>query len=75
MNTETKSLLASKTLWGVLIAALPTIAKLFGYDIADVAGFTANASEIVDGVIALFGSAVAIYGRITATKALVVKKA
>jgi hypothetical protein len=74
MNTDTKSLLASKTLWGVLIAALPSLAKFFGYDIADVAGFTAGANELVDGVITLVGSALAIYGRATATAKLVVKK-
>jgi hypothetical protein len=74
MNTDTKSLLASKTLWGVLIAALPTIASLLGYQIADVAGFTAGANEAVDGIIALVGSALAVYGRVTATAKLVAKK-
>ena len=74
MNEDTKSILASKTLWGVLIAALPTVAKLFGYEIADISSFTSGANEAVDGIIALVGSAIAVYGRLTATAKLVAKK-
>lgn len=74
MNNETKSILASKTLWGVLIAALPSIARLVGYDITDVAAFTAGAGESVEAIITLVGSALAIFGRLKATAALVVKK-
>lgn len=71
---ESKSLFASKTLWGVVIAALPSLAKLFGYDIADVAGFTQGANEAVDGIVTLVGSALAVYGRLKATATLVAKK-
>ena len=74
MNTETKSIFASKTLWGVLIAASPTIANLFGYQISDVASFTQGANELVNMVIELVGSALAVYGRVKANAALVVKK-
>lgn len=74
MNTETKSLLASKTLWGVLIAALPTLANALGYKIADAASFTSGATELVDAVITLVGSALAVYGRVRATASLVAKK-
>lgn len=74
MNPDTKSLLASKTLWGVVIAALPSILGLFGKQVSDVAAFTAGSEALVDQVIALVGSALAIYGRFKATTALVVKK-
>ena len=73
MNTETKSILSSKTIWGVVVAALPTIATMLGYKIADASAFTANASQIVDGLLTLGGSALAIYGRIKATASLVSK--
>jgi len=73
MNPEIKSLFASKTLWGVVIAALPTVLALFGYKVADVAAFTAGADQLVDGIITLVGSALAIYGRLKATASLVVK--
>jgi hypothetical protein len=73
MNTETKSLFASKTLWGVLIAALPTVLGLFKLHITDVAAFTAGAQEIVDTVLTLSGLIFAAYGRVTATASLVVK--
>lgn len=75
MNTDTKNLLQSKTLWGVIIAAAPTILGLFGLQVSDVGTFGANASGLVDDGITLFGSVLAIYGRFKATKALVVKKA
>jgi hypothetical protein len=74
MNNNTKSILASKTLWGVVIAALPSIAALLGYQISDVAGFTSGANEAVDALITLAGSVLAIYGRVKATASLVVKK-
>lgn len=70
---ETKSVFASKTIWGVVIAALPTVLALVGYKVSDVAAFTSGAEEIVGAIVTLAGSAVAIWGRISATKALVVK--
>jgi hypothetical protein len=73
MNPDTKSLFASKTIWGIVIAALPTIAGLLGYKIADVSAFTAGANEIVDSALALFGASLALYGRIKATSSLVIK--
>ena len=71
---ETKSILQSKTIWGIAIAALPTLLSLFGLSVTDVAAFSAGATEIVDALITLAGSAVAVWGRIAATKNLVVKK-
>lgn len=73
MNPEIKSIFASKTLWGVVIAALPTVLALFGFKIADAAAFSAGAEQAVDGLITLVGSGLAIYGRFKATASLVVK--
>jgi len=70
---ETKSIFASKTVWGIVIAALPTVLGLFHYKVSDVASFTAGAEEIVGAVVTLAGSAMAIWGRVVATKNLVVK--
>lgn len=71
---ETKSILSSKTIWGVVIAALPTVLGLFHLRIADLSAFTSGATEIVDTVITLAGAVFAAYGRIKATAALVTKK-
>lgn len=70
---ETKNILASKTIWGVVIAALPTLLSLLGYKVSDVAAFTSGAEDAINSIITLAGSAVAVWGRITATKNLVVK--
>ncbi len=72
---NSKSFLTSKTLWGVLIAALPTLLGLFHLHITDVGTFTTNVQDIVDQVTTLGGSALAVYGRVKATTALVVKDA
>lgn len=68
-----KAALGSKTVWGVVIAALPTVAGLFGYQITDVASFAAGAEDVVNQVTTLVGSVLAIYGRAVATSKLVVK--
>lgn len=70
---NTKSFLASKTIWGVLVAALPAIIGLFGLHITDVGTFTAGAQQNVDEITTLVGSALAVYGRLKATAILVVK--
>ena len=73
MNPEIKSVFASKTVWGIVIAALPTVLGLFHFKITDAAAFAAGSSDLVDGITTLVGSALAIYGRFKATSALVVK--
>ena len=70
---NTKSFLTSKTLWGILLATLPTILGFFGYHITDLGTFTAEAQAVVDQVTTLGGGALAVYGRVKATAALVVK--
>lgn len=63
---EFKSAIASKTIWGGLIAILASVASLFGYQVMPEAQ-----SAVVD-LAATVGSAVggviAIYGRVTATQ-------
>jgi hypothetical protein len=73
MNPEIKSIFASKTMWGILITALPTVLGLFKLHVTDVAAFTAGAQELVDVAITLGGALFAAYGRLKATSALVVK--
>lgn len=51
----------AKTILGIVIAFAPSIATLFGFDTSP--DFTGDATEIVSAVIALLGSALAIYGR------------
>lgn len=67
---NTKSILTSKTIWGALLALLPALLSLFGLD--TLPGFQEQASAVVEQVITLVGGALAIYGRIVATKQLVV---
>lgn len=73
MNPDIKSMFASKTLWGIVIAALPTVLGLFGFKITDAAAFASGSTELVDTVITLAGSVLAAYGRFKATSSLVVK--
>lgn len=66
-----KSVFASKTIWGILLAAAPTVAQLFGYQLS--AQFSEHASALIDQLVQLGGLVFAAYGRIVATKQLVVK--
>ena len=73
MNPEIKSMFVSKTLWGIVIAALPSVLGMFHLHITDAAAFAAGAQDVVDTIITLSGSVFAAYGRFKATTALVVK--
>lgn len=68
---ETKSALASKGVWGSIIAivavAMPTILRLAGLE-DDIA--PAEATDLISQVVAAVGAAFALYGRITATKTI-----
>jgi hypothetical protein len=62
----TKSMFASLTIQGIVIAAIPHLLKVFGVDLgADAAGLISN---VADAGFALVGSVMAIYGRIRATQ-------
>jgi len=58
---DVKGLLASKTIWGALIAVLATVSQLAGWDIGDTGG-------LAEQIAALVGGVWAIYGRIAAVK-------
>ncbi len=64
--TDVKSLFASKTIWGAVIALLAGGLSLLGYQLAP-----ADQAELVNlasGLGAALGGAVAIYGRVVASK-------
>jgi uncharacterized protein (DUF697 family) len=65
---DVKSFIASKTVWGAGIAILPQVLSLFGIEIspADAQGIASH----VDGVVTAVGALLAIYGRVTAKKAI-----
>lgn len=54
-----------KTFIGLAIAAVPTLAHIFGYTVAP--GFEQSAGEIVDSIVQLIGLGFALYGRLVAT--------
>ena len=64
MNDETKNMLLSKTLWGIVIACIAQVLARKGVTI-DAAAWTNDAISIV-------GALLGIYGRFTAKTALTV---
>ncbi|MEJ1158013.1 hypothetical protein [Prosthecomicrobium sp. N25] len=70
---QTKTLLASRTVWGAAIAVLAAVAGLFGYVVApdDQARAADLAGEILglwDRLAVVAGGALAIWGRVKASK-------
>ena len=63
---DVKSFLASKTIWGGLIALIASAAAIWGYSITP--ADQAQIVELVTGIGGIIGSVLAIYGRIVATK-------
>jgi hypothetical protein len=64
--TDMKSILASKTVWGGLIAIAAALLGMFGYTVTP-----ADQVAVVDAIAAVaaaVGGAIAIFGRIVATK-------
>ena len=75
----TKFILKSRTILGIVIAAVPTILGLFGVDASqeDVKTLTDSVFAVIESfseIITLGGLALAAYGRIRATKTLTVAK-
>lgn len=66
MDDDTKHFLASKTIWGAVVAAMAGVLLIMGHPISltDQTTLINDLTEL--GVIV--GSLLAIYGRITATK-------
>lgn len=59
MDKAKKNILKSKTVWGVIIAALPTLLEMGQSDVLLI-------KNVGDAVITLAGAALAIYGRYAA---------
>lgn len=65
MNEGWKGLVTSKTFWGVVVMLVGTA---LGWSPADQAATTNDVMTVVQGVATVAGAALAIYGRIKATK-------
>jgi 2-methylisocitrate lyase-like PEP mutase family enzyme len=63
---ETKSIFASKTVWGGLIVIVAAVAGFFGYTITG--DDQASLLGLVDNALLIFGGLLAIWGRVTASK-------
>jgi hypothetical protein len=55
---DTKSVLKSKTVWGIVVAVLPTVLTMLGIPLP----------PAVAEIIIAAGSSLGIYGRVTATE-------
>lgn len=66
MTKATKQWWQSKTIWGAFITLIAMVAQLFGYQIDQAT--QSQLTEIATTIVAAFGSVLAIYGRVTATK-------
>lgn len=63
---DVKSIFASKTVWGGIIALAASAGGIWGYSVS--AADQAQLVELIAGVGSAIGGAIAIYGRIVATK-------
>lgn len=63
---DVKSWLASRAVWGGIIAVLSALAGLFGYTVAETDQVALV--EAIAGIGAAVGGVIAIWGRIKATK-------
>lgn len=63
-----KSILASKTVWGGVAALLAGIMGILGYEVS--IGDAEAITDHIDSIIAALGGLVAIWGRISATRAI-----
>lgn len=67
--SDVKSVFASKTIWGGMLAfAAPVVAHFLHVSIADVD--VQQISETIAGVIGAIGGLIAVFGRIKATKVI-----
>ena len=74
MNEE-KKVYQSKTIIGALVAIAVPVANMFGYKIdptlsLDILNTLTVTGDLIESLIATGGALLAIYGRITATKAI-----
>ena len=66
-----KFILKSKTIWGVIIMALPTLFEAFGVPVPD--GVSEQVNDAVVHLIEFVGASLAVYGRISAEQPVRVK--
>ena len=66
MTNETKSILASRTVWAGLLATAAGIAQVYGYEFT--ADTQANVLNIITGVVGCAAGVGAVLGRIAAKK-------
>lgn len=71
-TVDTKSLWASKTVWGGIIAVVASLAGIAGYTVSP--ADQASIVDLVTSVVALGGGALAIVGRILASKKIAAAK-
>lgn len=62
---QIKSILLSKTFWGIAITASITIAKMLWVEL-----IIADQTGLVDSIVQLLWLTIALYGRVTATKTI-----
>ena len=69
---ETKKWYQSVGLWGGIIAFVATVAGMFGIVISaeEQSTLATHLSTIIEGIVALVGIVLGVYGRIKATKAI-----
>jgi len=75
MNDDPKSLLASRTIWGILIAGVGQVLPLIGVtlspaDISQATDILQQVGAIATQAITVGGLALAWYGRVKATKVI-----
>lgn len=66
---QAKSWLLSKGVWGGVLAGVGSLLSLLGYDFG--APDQAAVADMVEKLVSMGGAALAIYGRVVASKALV----
>ncbi len=74
-DTDKKPWFQSATIIGIFVAAAPTIAGIFGFNIdsatnLEIGDILTMGAEAIEDLITLGGSLLAIYGRIRATKGI-----
>ncbi|WP_372570349.1 hypothetical protein [Ruegeria jejuensis] len=69
--TDVKSFLTSKTVWGAIIAILPQLALIFGFQFTE--ADAADLQEKVSAIISALGGIYAMYGRVVAKEQIGLK--
>lgn len=65
---DTKSIFASKTVWGAVIMVAPIALQAMGVSLT--ADETAALGDLIDPIVSLVGFVLTVYGRMSATKAI-----